>query len=302
MHRLSPALLSLALFCHLAAAATTTTLHHTYDTPLAHPLGWVQTKTRAPPAATIHLHFLLKQSNVSELLTRLEQVSEPSSPLYGQHMTNHQVQQLTAPSTTALSTVHHYLGGQHHTQAATSNSDIIRFTTTIAEAETLLSCKYYEYVHQPTKRTAFRTPTYSLPLFVAAHVAAVTPTVSLHTVPTAKPVKPVKPVKQRHTAAPGHPEELVNIPSTLRTLYGVNQTQGTTGQTKMAVTGFIQQLYSTSDYSEFQTQFLNATQMGYNVSTSQLTCKGDDGSPSFLGGTEAMLDAEYITALGSNIR
>ena len=42
--------------------------------------------------------------------------------------------------------------------------------------------------------------------------------------------------------------------------------------------------------------------MGYNLSTNQLTCKGDDGSPSFLGGTEAMLDAEYITALGSNIR
>ena len=101
MHRLFPALFSLALFCHVAAAAT---LHHTYDTPVAHPFGWVQTQARAPPAATIHLHFLLKQSNVPELLARLEQISEPSSSLYGQHMTNHQVQQLTAPSTTALFT------------------------------------------------------------------------------------------------------------------------------------------------------------------------------------------------------
>ena len=217
-------------------------------------------------------------------------VSESTSPLYGQHLTNDQVNTLTAPSPRAIHTVHRYLGGEHLAEAATPNHDVIKLTTTIADAEKLLQCQYYEYIHQPTGRIALRTPSYSLPRSVSTYIAAVTPTVTLYTVPSSKSFKPRR------------PEELVNIPSTLRSLYGVNQTQGTSGKTKMAVTGFIQQLYSTSDYSEFKTQFLNATQLGYNLSTEQLTCKGDDGSPSILGGTEAMLDAEYITALGSNIR
>ena len=42
--------------------------------------------------------------------------------------------------------------------------------------------------------------------------------------------------------------------------------------------------------------------MGYNVTTNQLKCVGDDGSPQLVGGgTEAMLDAEYIVSLGANI-
>ena len=273
---------------------------HTYDTPERHPSGWKVNKHKpADPNTYINLHFILKISNEKLLLQKLEQTSNPTSPSYGQHMTNEQVQQLTQPSKTALNTVHTYLkqAGEQQATPASTNSDVLKLNITIAQAEKILNCTYYEYIHTPSSQIKYRTSSYSLPISVSKYIAAVTPTVSLPTIPLLLPKKKKNSIHNIH-----QPQQLVNVPSTLRTLYGVNKTQGQSGRTKQAVTGFIKQLYSTLDFAQFQKEFLNATQMGYNVTTNQLKCVGDDGSPQLVGGgTEAMLDAEYIVSLGANI-
>ena len=270
---------------------------HIYDSPSSHPFGWSKTTKRANPDATLHLHFLLRPTNVKELLNILETRSDPSSPKYGQHMSADEVSALTRPTLEALDAVHQFL-----VTATAVTSDIFVVETSVANAEALLGCEYFEHLHAPTGRIALRTSSYSLPLEISEHVAAVTPTVSLYTIPTTNTKTMMKSTStsistRNHLA----PSQLVNIPSSLRSLYGVNSTQATSGRTKQAVTGFIQQLYSKSDFAEFQKLYVNASQLNYTLNVTQLKCVGDDGSPSFLGGTEAMLDAEYITALGANI-
>lgn len=266
---------------------------HIYDAPSSHPAGWTITTTRADPTAILSLHFLLRPNNVPKLLNILEETSEPLSAKYGQHLSLDEVVALTRPTPEAWDTVHSYLlqgSSSSKSTIDTMTSDIVAYETTVANAEKLLGCEYFEHLHVPTGTIALRTTSYSLPSSVAQHVSAVTPTVSLYTIS--------KKIKSR---SPTRPLELLNIPSTLRTLYGVNETQATTGMAKQAVTGFIQQLYSELDFSEFQKLYVNASQLNYTLNISQLTCVGDDASPSLLGGTEAMLDAEYITALGANI-
>ena len=281
----------LALLCLHAVVVCVSRTRHTYDAPRA-ARNWRRGHDRASPSAQITLFFMMRQSNVEQLLEAFHAVSDPSNLKYGKHLSNEEVNLLTAPSDYALRETERYIHNFTHQNiySSTPNRDMLEVTVSVHAAEQILNCEYYVYTHTRTGETMLRTSGYSLPESIAPFVAAVAPTVFLPNYDASRPKKSV-----------GRPEQLVNVPSTLRTLYGVNLTQGQSSQHKMAVTGFIGQLYSKSDFSQFKKLFLNATQMGYNVTTSQLKCVGDDGSPSFLGGTEAMLDAEYITALGANI-
>jgi tripeptidyl-peptidase-1 len=156
----------------------------------------------------------------------------------------------------------------------------------IGDAERALDCEYYIYTHT-SGESALRTPAYSLPRSIAPFVAVVAPTVMLHSPRLVRPSLT--------------PSALLNTPKTLRELYGVGDAQGRANTNRQAVTAFLGQRYSPADFSLFQTKFLNASTLGYELATSQLRCRGDDGGAFPVGGGEAMLDAEYIVSLGANI-
>lgn len=262
-----------------------------YDAPKVLRAGWVQGK-RAPATAKLQIHLLLKPENVAALEATLLEVSDPQSPRYGKHLSNEAVHALVAPSSSAFRAVSAFLS-EHGVVAsnATMNGDILKIASIpVATAERMLGCEYYEF-HHADGTTALRTPSYSLPRAMRPFVAAVSPTVMLP--PTTKPIR-----------TPSHPDALLNTPKSLRKLYGVGETQGKATANKQAVTGFIGQTYSKGDYGEFKKILFNATALGYTLVGApggNLKSVGDDGGASLLGGIEAMLDAEYITAMGSNI-
>ena len=95
---------------------------------------------------------------------------------------------------------------------------------------------------------------------------------------------------------------LFNTPKVLRKLYDVDDTEGTSGKFKQAVTGFLDQTYSESSLATFYKLFCGVNQTftcGEGSDASKVVCKGDECKGA--GGTESMLDIEYITAMGGGV-
>lgn len=252
--------------------------------------GWVK-GGRAAPSEAIELRIALTQNKqgVAALLRVFEQVSDPSSPQYGKHSTNEQVNTLVAPPASAIAAVRAHF--KAHTpgaaiEAATPNSDQLVVVTTIGAAEAALGCEYHEYTH-PRAGRALRSTSYSLPSELDGLVDFVAPTVRLPSVWGGAAALPKM----------SSPDGLFNTAKSLRKLYSVDDVVGSAPGNRQAVTGFLGQHFHQSDLSEFNLLFFSQAR-GY-VSAKMAT-KGD--SPTgLLSGTEAMLDAEYMTALGANI-
>jgi len=125
-----------------------------------------------------------------------------------------------------------------------------------------------------------------VPTALSAAVAFVSPTVKLP--PSSSP---------RPKASQEGANGLFNTPKSLRKLYSVGDAVGIAAGNKQAVTGFLGQHYSKRDLGQFNLLYdhRNLKSLSKEIAT-----KGD--SPTgLLSGVEAMLDAEYITALGGNI-
>ena len=236
---------------------------------------------RAQSAAIIELVVALKQpaDGVAALKSKLMEVSDPGHPRYGQHLSNTAIHDLVAPSPAAASMVHSHFA-HHKLVPLTPNGDLFSVSMPVAEAEAALGCEYYEYRHVDGA-TVIRTPSYGLPDTVAPFVDFVAPTVRL-------------PSPSLHPKPSADSNGLFNTPKSLRALYSVGDAAGKAANNKQAVTGFLGQHFSPKDLQKFYKMFYPS------MMNTTMAFKGDDKEGGF-SGVEAMLDAEYITTLGSNI-
>ena len=170
----------------LTLAATAATAHETlapqYSESIARK-GWTATAP-ADPTTFLRLTVALKQENLDKLKSTLHDVSNPDSSNYGKFLTHDEVNSLVAPSDTTLHTVTTWLAEHaavETTFAATPNKDFLHVDVTVAQAEELLSSKYWTYTQKETGRTITRLAPgikYSLPSKVAAAVDFVGPTLT----------------------------------------------------------------------------------------------------------------------------
>jgi tripeptidyl-peptidase-1 len=241
------------------------------------------------PGTLVELTFMVKQTKVPELERVLLQVSDPKSNMYGQHWSNEDVHALIAPKKESIEAVMQHLS-KHGVNgvAASPNSDMITADVTVELAEKLLNAKYFRFQHSETGHVAHRTLSYNLPDDVRQHVDFVSPTVRLPAVhrPT------VSESSSADLTAPQNSS--LNTPAVLRRLYSVGDEVGKKAS-KQAVTGFLEQFYKESDLKEFQALFWRKG-LGDTMAT-----KGDAPTGG-VAGTESMLDAEYITALGTHVQ
>eukprot|EP00746_Dinoflagellata_sp_MGD_P081603 gnl/MRDRNA2_/MRDRNA2_32444_c0_seq1.p1 gnl/MRDRNA2_/MRDRNA2_32444_c0~~gnl/MRDRNA2_/MRDRNA2_32444_c0_seq1.p1 ORF type:complete len:568 (-),score=126.00 gnl/MRDRNA2_/MRDRNA2_32444_c0_seq1:65-1768(-) len=257
---------------------------------VAVPEGW----TIVGPSARnqmLELTFAVKQRNLQLLHDTLMQVSTPSSQKYGMHLTNEEVQAMTAPEEANIEALFAYLqtfGVQGMKQ--TPNGDMIAASVTVEVAEKLLSAKYMELQHTKTGVIVHRSPEgYALPAEIAASIDFVSPTV--HVPGVNEPTK-------IEASKLGSSLPSLNTPKSMRTLYSVGNTVGKAANNKQAVTAFLRQFYNKNALHSFWNQYCNST---------DFTCgKGDpklvgDGTTGLMPGTESMLDIEQITSMGGNI-
>jgi len=259
------------------------------DVPPLRPQGWHQSASFALGSGvpnTIELVFAVRQSNVDSLFQKLEDVSRPDSPTYGDHLSQQAVSEMVAPDSASVQAVMDFLESHGATsQCASPNCDFVTATVSIAQANALLDANYQPYVHTAGP-TLFSTDAYSLPASVAPHVDFVAPTKRLPPINTP-------------TAASAAGRKLLgggggggNTPATLRTRYSIGSVEGT-GATKQAATGFLNQYFKPSDLQKFYTNF-------YKVAEGRtIAAKGDKMGSS--AGVEASLDVDYISSVGGNV-
>lgn len=241
-----------------------------------------------PRGNLIELTFAVKQQGLQELHDSLMKVSSPSSAEYGNHLSNTEVQAMTAPLPGDIQAVHDFLT-EHNVKgsAATPNSDMIIAKVPIEIAESMLSTKYFQVRHGQSGVEVSRAPGgYKLPSRIAAAVDFVTPVVHLPGVHR----PPVFEGADRTDIA------LVNSPKNLRKLYNVGDAEGKAAGNKQGITAFLNQGYSSWGLHRFWGQFCSG-----------ITCgKGEpkmvgDKTTSLFPGTESMLDIETITGVAGNI-
>lgn len=243
-----------------------------------------------PRGSLIELTFAVKQQGLKELHDALMRVSSPSSPDYGKHLSNEQVQAMTAPAGEHIDAVRTMLF-KHNvaTYTSTSNNDMIIATVPVEIAESMLSAKYFQVRHSKSGVEVSRAlDGYKLPSHIAAAVDFVTPVVHLPGV--ARP-----PVALSATANASI--ALVNSPKNLRKLYSVGDAEGKAPNNKQGVTAFLNQGYGSGSLHRFWGQFCSGIKCGKG----EPKMVGDKTKAGLLPGTESMLDIETITGVAGNV-
>jgi len=114
------------------------------------PAGWSRAQ-KHDPSASIPLRFALTQSNIGDIETLLYDISHPDSPNYGKHWSAGQVAAKFAPSTESIDTVRTWLiesGVESHRVKLSPTKGWLEVTSTVDEAENLLSAEYHIYDHE----------------------------------------------------------------------------------------------------------------------------------------------------------
>lgn len=248
------------------------------------PHGW---KDAGPAKAkTVELAFFLKnpESGVAALKKELLDRSDPKSKNYGQWLSNNDVHDMVAPEEESVRIVVDWIESHGATAVkATPNSDVVLSTVPLAVAENMLATEFRTFSHAVSKAVLTRCLGYSLPVDVAAQVALVGPSVHF-------PRRPSVAVM-----AEGTEPEYSNTPDNLRQLYSVHDVLGgAASNNKQAVTAFLAQYYDSSDEASFWSSEFPAG------ASTNITLVGD-ATMGRKAGVEAMLDIEYMPAMGALI-
>jgi len=275
--------IAVMLFSFPSVAALPSLVAMETQAPLA-PIAWVANGP-TPRSTVIELVFAVKQNGLRELHDTLMRVSVPSSPDYGKHLSNDEVNALTAPDPDSIRLVEDFVrqyGAEP--RAVTPNRDLIVATVSVGVAERMLATKYVKFVHETSGSEIHRVADgYSLPSSLAAVVDFVSPTVHIPGVR--------RPIVQTNQSDGLN----FNTPKNLRQLYSVSDVVGKADKNKQAVTAFLEQGYAAGSLKRFWSLFCGG-----------ITCgKGDvkevGDTTTHTAGTESMLDIESITGVAGNI-
>jgi tripeptidyl-peptidase-1 len=261
--------LQASLVAGLAACATATYTEANYDA-----LGW--TPTLAEKFAPVSFTFSVKQQNMEELKRVAMEVSTPDHPSYGQFLNTDQIDTMTAPAASDVTTVTKWLS--ENDIEFTVDRENIRCETTVIRAARLLNTGFYSVSHPSHAAPLVRAGDFDLPPAVDAAVATVFGLQGL-------PLPPRAPILV---------DESVGATPAIVTPDVINKDYGISGVTPSGSTTFRQAV------AEFQGQFMNATDLSTFFTNYLPDAKAGEekvfkfvGAPAKDGsGVEALLDIQ----------
>ncbi|KAK3689148.1 Pro-kumamolisin, activation domain-containing protein [Podospora appendiculata] len=154
-------------------------IHERHETPNLE--GWVR-RERADPTATLPMRIGLRQSNLDEGHELLMDISDPTSPNFGKHLTSSEVVNLFAPAVKSVGAVRGWLmasGIDEQRLSQSFNKQWIQFDAAVEDAEKLLFTTYYVFEHLESGVKNIACSEYHLPDEVAPHVDYITPGIKL---------------------------------------------------------------------------------------------------------------------------
>lgn len=283
----------------------------------------------APDAHVLDLQIGLAQSNFAELERHLYEVSDPDHARYGQHLTEDAVNALVQPHASTSRLVHEWLeeAGVHagRIKYSTPSRDWIAISMPVREVEYLLNTTFHVYRHNQDGAELVRTPEYSLPRHLHAHIDTVTPTNSFFRAkPKAKLVRrstnfiPVETVGaiEALTTNDVTIESTDSIasacnftavtPKCLRTLYGtINYKAQVPGRNRVGLANYLNETNNRSDVALFLSRYRpEAVAAAKDFKT--IVIQGGQDQQTQLSKAqlaagqdlEGNLDAEYILGIG----
>lgn len=279
------------------------------------PEGWAQVRTPAPETR-VALRIALEHPNQELFEQTLLDVSTPDHPKYGQHLTGAELKYMLKPRDDSTDSVMSWLDSAKIPAADIKNDgEWINFRATVAQAEELLSTKFYVYKHNEDKKEMIRTLQYSLPSSVAPHVLTIQPTTrfsrmmaqrsTIHDVDT---LNSVFGVATTNNKAPAVPTTELDVkacnasitPACLRALYNIGDYQADPkGKSLFGVAGYLKQYAKVKDLNNFLKKYApyaagaNFTAVGVRGDNNPQNTTNDD--------VEANLDIQYAVSLSYNI-
>ncbi|KAJ6556721.1 Pro-kumamolisin, activation domain-containing protein [Mycena sp. CBHHK59/15] len=284
-------------------------VHETRDEPAR---GFVNSGI-APAAKEITLRIALKQNNIAGLETRLYEVSDPASALYGQHLTAEEVATFVKPTDDTLTAVTEWLSENSiSSKSVTPAGDMLEITIPVAKANSLLATDFSVFTHVETGATSIRTLEYSIPAVLKEHIDFFHPTTSF-TRPMAS--RPKFTAVKKKTVAPAAAPVSDAVPascgstitpSCLQAIYNIPTTAATQSSNKLGVSGFILQWANSADLKaciglqEFLTNF--RTDISSSTTFTLQTLDGGVNTQTrSQAGIEANLDTQYTIGVATGV-
>ncbi|KAJ7696455.1 family S53 protease [Mycena rosella] len=214
----------------------------------------------APASQSLKLRFALASQDIPGLQKALLDVSTPSSPSYGNHLSKEEVNAFVAPTDEALAAVQNWLSSNNVTAVQSGAGDWLIATVPISKANELLAANYETFQHTSSGKSYARTLSYSLPAAVAAHIDDIHPSNTFNSPLSVRPVLSLPQSDSRNSNNAAQSCANTVTPACLQTLYGIPTTANNNSTTSnstnsIAVAGFIDQFAQTADLTSFLQSF-----------------------------------------------
>ncbi|TFK55131.1 family S53 protease-like protein [Heliocybe sulcata] len=266
------------------------------------PSGFVK-EGPASRDTVLGLHVGLFSNDMNGLEKALYDVSTPSSPLYGKHLSKAEactsiiVEEYVKPkedSTTAV--LDWFKSNNITTTKDTPAGDWLSFSIPVSQANELFDADFTTFTHQSTGKQAIRTLSYSIPQSLQGHIELIRPTVSFPT-PKAPVFQVPRPVHANVSAASCSGGI---TPACLQSLYGIPTTSTSQSSNKIGVSGFIDQYANEADLTTFLQQFRPDLPSSTTFTLETVDGGTNPQDPS-QAGTEANLDIQYTVGVASGV-
>ncbi|KAJ7210567.1 subtilisin-like protein [Mycena pura] len=251
----------------------------------------------APASQTLKLRVALTSNDISGLEQALLDVSTPSSPNYGNHLSREQVKAFMAPSDEALTAVQNWFLANNVTASSEGVGDWLTITLPVEKANSMLSANYETFLHADSGKTYARSLTYSLPAHVAPHIDVIHPTTTFNNPRTRRSVLSL-PHSKRASSNDSCADTVT--PACLQTLYGIPATPASnSSNNSIAVAGFIEQFAQKKDLKSFLATFRPDVSSSNTFALDTLD-DGENPQDAQDAGVEA-LDIQYTVGLATQV-
>ncbi|KAG2128979.1 peptidase S8/S53 domain-containing protein [Suillus clintonianus] len=271
------------------------------------PSGWYK-HAPAPKHHLLELKIALPQLKFPELEQHLWEVSDPSHPRYGAHLSKQETEALMAPHPETLDIVSNWLASHGLAEEdiiRSSANDWVTIRVPVGLAEEMLTTDYHVYKHAQTGESIVRTMSYSLPESLHDHVDLIQPTTMFarfkafkSTLHQSNHVRPAasSPSGSTITGPAGNQvdascNDTITV-SCLRQLYNAvdYNTSATNGNT-LGITGYLNESTNNKDLQQFY-KLQNPSAYGSNYTT--VLIHGGQNNQSYeAAGLEANLDTQF---------
>ena len=278
------------VLCILAAAVACSTAQFA-GAPIRHPMAqaeldkWISVG-KPDAAELVEVTFAIKQTNLEVLERVLNDVSDPSSPNYGDYMTFKEMAEIVhgrPESVAAVLRTLNSVGVKDDDVEFTLAKEYATVHIPVSTVEKLFQADMSVYVRGGRK--LIRSKTFTLPESISDHVDFVS---GVDHFPPMNLIYPVPAGRGKVTQPPPVNPEMVN-PTVIDSDYNIGGYVASNERTTQAIASFMFQYYNKEDLKLFQERF--------NLALNPIakTVGFDEGQ---FPGDEADLDVEYITGTG----